>query len=76
LYLFNVLHFRTNNPHFKARHYAVTPLGNRSGLVKWVDGATPLFAIYKRWQQREAMMQPLRVRVFLLLQHVCSIDIS
>eukprot|EP00118_Oscarella_pearsei_P002798 m.11633 g.11633 ORF g.11633 m.11633 type:complete len:3440 (+) comp23529_c0_seq1:72-10391(+) len=41
--------------HFKARHYAVTPLGSRSGLVKWVDGATPLFALYKRWQQREVI---------------------
>ncbi|XP_054706809.1 serine/threonine-protein kinase SMG1-like [Uloborus diversus] len=39
---------------FYARHYSVTPLGPRSGLIQWVDGATPLFGLYKRWQQREA----------------------
>ncbi|XP_030068690.1 serine/threonine-protein kinase SMG1 isoform X3 [Microcaecilia unicolor] len=44
-------------PHFRARHYSVTPLGTRSGLIQWVDGATPLFGIYKRWQQREATLQ-------------------
>ncbi|XP_035470486.2 serine/threonine-protein kinase SMG1 isoform X2 [Scophthalmus maximus] len=44
-------------PHFRARHYSVTPLGTRSGLIQWVDGATPLFGLYKRWQQREAVLQ-------------------
>ncbi|KAM7372511.1 hypothetical protein PAMP_009675 [Pampus punctatissimus] len=44
-------------PHFHARHYSVTPLGTRSGLIQWVDGATPLFGLYKRWQQREAVLQ-------------------
>ncbi|XP_078521376.1 serine/threonine-protein kinase SMG1 [Lissotriton helveticus] len=44
-------------PHFHARHYSVTPLGTRSGLIQWVDGATPLFGLYKRWQQREAALQ-------------------
>ncbi|XP_035229827.1 serine/threonine-protein kinase SMG1-like, partial [Stegodyphus dumicola] len=39
---------------YYARHYSVTPLGPRSGLIQWVDGATPLFGLYKRWQQREA----------------------
>ena len=42
---------------YRARHYSVTPLGARSGLIQWVDGATPLFSLYKRWQQREALMQ-------------------
>lgn len=37
-----------------ARHYSVIPLGPRSGLISWVDGTTPIFALYKRWQQREA----------------------
>ena len=35
----------------------MTPLGARSGLIEWVDGATPLFSLYKRWQQREALAQ-------------------
>ena len=42
---------------YQARHYSVTPLGARSGLIQWVDGATPLFSLYKRWQQREALAQ-------------------
>ena len=45
---------------YHARHYSVTPLGARSGLIQWVDGATPLFSLYKRWQQREAMAQQMR----------------
>lgn len=39
---------------YRARHYPVIPLGPRSGLISWVDGTTPVFALYKRWQQREA----------------------
>jgi len=39
---------------FQARNYAVTPLGPRSGLIQWVTNATPLFTLYKKWQQRQA----------------------
>lgn len=41
---------------YRARHYSVIPLGPRSGLIQWVDGVTPLFTLYKRWQQRESAM--------------------
>ncbi|KZC05708.1 Serine/threonine-protein kinase SMG1 [Dufourea novaeangliae] len=41
---------------YRARHYSVIPLGPRSGLIQWVDGVTPLFVLYKRWQQRENSM--------------------
>ena len=53
-------HCRHGKPVYHARDYAVTPLGARSGLIQWVDSSTPLFGLYKRWQQREAiaMMQP------------------
>lgn len=51
-------------PHFHARHYSVTPLGTRSGLIQWVDGATPLFGLYKRWQQREVVLQAQKVTFF------------
>ena len=51
-------------PRFHARHYSVTPLGTRSGLIQWVDGATPLFGLYKRWQQREAVLQAQKVCSF------------
>lgn len=43
----------SSNNLYRARHYSVIPLGPRSGLISWVDGTTPLFALYKRWQQRE-----------------------
>ena len=36
-----------------ARHYAVVPLGTRSGLIQWVDNTMPLFALYKQWLRRE-----------------------
>lgn len=42
---------------YRARNYSVTPLGLRSGLIQWVDGCVPLFALYKRWQVREAAAQ-------------------
>ncbi|GBP69513.1 hypothetical protein EVAR_88413_1 [Eumeta japonica] len=42
------------NQTYRARHYSVIPLGPRSGLISWVDNVTPLFALYKRWQNREA----------------------
>ncbi|XP_048245963.1 serine/threonine-protein kinase SMG1-like isoform X1 [Haliotis rufescens] len=46
---------------YRARHYSVTPLGPRSGLIQWVEGATPLFGLYKKWQQREAIAQTLKI---------------
>ncbi|KAH3864467.1 hypothetical protein DPMN_027485, partial [Dreissena polymorpha] len=45
---------------YRARHYSVTPLGPRSGLIQWVDGVTAMFALYKRWQQREALIQMMK----------------
>lgn len=47
-------------PSFEARHYSVTPLGARSGLIQWVNGATPLFHIYRKWQLRQASLHSLR----------------
>lgn len=59
------------SPRFHARHYSVTPLGTRSGLIQWVDGATPLFGLYKRWQQREAVVQAQKVRVKISISEKC-----
>ncbi|CAH8470311.1 unnamed protein product [Dicrocoelium dendriticum] len=39
-----------------ARTYAVTPLGVRAGLLQMVQGATPLFSLYKRWQMRASKL--------------------
>ncbi|KAK3262216.1 Serine/threonine-protein kinase smg1, partial [Cymbomonas tetramitiformis] len=35
-----------------ARHYSVTPLGGRAGLIRWVEHTSPLFRLYKAWQER------------------------
>ena len=59
--------FRGVGQELHARHYSVTPLGARSGLIQWVDGATPLFSLYKRWQQREILGQQLRQQQVRLL---------
>lgn len=40
---------------YRAKHYSVIPLGPRSGLISWVDGMTPIFMLYKKWQQRDAL---------------------
>ncbi|TDG41569.1 hypothetical protein AWZ03_012007 [Drosophila navojoa] len=46
---------KNDTPHscYRAHHYSVIPLGPQSGLISWVDGVTPLFALYKKWQQRQ-----------------------
>ena len=54
LSLANVLLEDSSKCRYKARHYGVIPLGPRSGLIQWVEGVTPLFALYKRWLQRQA----------------------
>eukprot|EP00898_Chlorokybus_atmophyticus_P001833 jgi/Chlat1/2650/Chrsp178S02490 len=35
-----------------ARHYAVTPVSGRAGLIQWVENTTPLYEVYKAWQIR------------------------
>jgi hypothetical protein len=45
----------------RARHYAVIPLGESSGLIKWVDDAIPLYTTYKNWCQmnKKAVKRPV-----------------
>uniref|UniRef100_A0AAG5DR97 non-specific serine/threonine protein kinase n=1 Tax=Anopheles atroparvus TaxID=41427 RepID=A0AAG5DR97_ANOAO len=44
-----------NVTHYRAEHYSVIPLGPRSGLITWVDSTVPIFSLYKKWQQRQAL---------------------
>ncbi|CAD6186262.1 unnamed protein product [Caenorhabditis auriculariae] len=44
-------------PEYTAHNYEVIPLGPRSGLIQWVEGATPLFHIYRRWQFRQKSLK-------------------
>uniref|UniRef100_A0A8W7PD05 non-specific serine/threonine protein kinase n=1 Tax=Anopheles coluzzii TaxID=1518534 RepID=A0A8W7PD05_ANOCL len=46
-----------NVTHYRAEHYSVIPLGPRSGLITWVDHTVPIFSLYKKWQQREALQK-------------------
>ena len=56
-----------------AKDYAVIPLGARSGLIQWVDNITPLFGIYKRWQQREAYAKALeQVRIYYYMYNISA----
>ncbi|KXZ49313.1 PI3kinase-like protein [Gonium pectorale] len=46
------------------RHYSVTPLGPRAGLIQWVPATTSLFAVFRSWQvatlERHAAMVAAR----------------
>ncbi|VDN02445.1 unnamed protein product [Thelazia callipaeda] len=44
----------TDWPAYTAEIYSVTPLGSRSGLIEWVEGATPIFQVFRKWQYRNA----------------------
>ena len=48
-------------PGLRARHYAVIPLGARSGLIQWVDNVTPLFSVYRAWEQESHTRSKYRV---------------
>lgn len=53
--------------HYRAQHYSVIPLGPSSGLISWVDGVTPMFSLYKKWQQREAA-NPKKDKPFVVMR--------
>jgi len=51
----------SNERQLRARHYAVLPLGDHSGLIQWVEHAQPVFALYKAWLKRQQQV-PTSVR--------------
>ena len=61
--------YRHQTQLYIAKDYAVIPLGARSGLIQWVDNITPLFGIYKRWQQREAYAKALEQVRLIQIQY-------
>jgi hypothetical protein len=40
------------------RQYSITPLGNRVGLVQWVQNSVPLYSLFKQWQTRSVEVNP------------------
>ena len=55
--MFEKINSKAEPPAYRALNYTVTPLGPRSGLISWIEGSTPLFTLYKKWQQRETLYQ-------------------
>ncbi|KAI8926183.1 hypothetical protein BC831DRAFT_426088, partial [Entophlyctis helioformis] len=44
---------QTHTRNLHARCFAVVPLGDNYGMIQWIDGASGLFSVYRKWQQRE-----------------------
>lgn len=45
----------SNMRHLSARHYAVVPLSDSSGMIQWVENTVSMFTIIAKWQNRELM---------------------
>ncbi|KAG0025245.1 Serine/threonine-protein kinase smg1 [Podila clonocystis] len=43
----------SNSRHLSARHYAVVPLSDSSGMIQWVESTVSLYTIIAKWQHRE-----------------------
>lgn len=39
------------------RHYSVTPIGPKAGLIQWVPGLQSIYSCYKAWLQRQYALQ-------------------
>lgn len=39
------------------RHYSVTPISGRAGLIQWIDNLTSMYSVFKAWQQRTQAAQ-------------------
>jgi hypothetical protein len=44
----------------RARHYDVIPLSDRSGLIRWVDGSTPILSLHREWFMKTKGSVPYR----------------
>ncbi|KAG0298308.1 Serine/threonine-protein kinase smg1 [Linnemannia gamsii] len=45
----------SSSRHLSARHYAVVPLSDNSGMIQWVESTVSIFTIIAKWQHREQM---------------------
>ncbi|KAJ1553466.1 Serine/threonine-protein kinase smg1, partial [Nowakowskiella sp. JEL0078] len=43
----------TSSRRLRALNYAVIPFGDNFGMIQWVDNMLELFALFKKWQQRD-----------------------
>lgn len=37
------------------RHYSVTPINGRAGLIQWIEDLTSMYSVYKAWQERSVV---------------------
>ncbi|CAO3569235.1 unnamed protein product [Mortierella alpina] len=49
----------SNSRQLTARHYAVVPLSDNSGMIQWVENTVSIFTIIAKWQHRELMCSRL-----------------
>ncbi|KAG0055166.1 Serine/threonine-protein kinase smg1 [Gryganskiella cystojenkinii] len=45
----------SNSRQLSARHYAVVPLSDNSGMIQWVENTVSIFTVVAKWQHRELM---------------------
>jgi len=55
-------HDETASRSLRARHYAVTPLSRKSGLIQWIDGVVSLFKISESRFLRQSVMAEKKKR--------------
>ncbi|CAM6124730.1 unnamed protein product [Calypogeia fissa] len=50
-------HGTTRRRGLAVRHYSVTPISGRAGLIQWLNNLTSMYSVYKGWQQRVQAVQ-------------------
>ncbi|KAG8368298.1 hypothetical protein BUALT_Bualt15G0031000 [Buddleja alternifolia] len=47
----------TRSQSLSIRHYSVTPISGRAGLIQWVDNVISIYSVFKSWQNRVQLQQ-------------------
>lgn len=48
-------HGETRRRALTVRHYSVTPISGRAGLIQWIEDLTSMYSVYKAWQERSVV---------------------
>ncbi|KAK0425405.1 hypothetical protein QR680_009184 [Steinernema hermaphroditum] len=49
-------------PAYNTTNYSVTPLGQRSGLIQWVEGGTPIYQMYRKHKNRQVAWNRMQTK--------------
>jgi hypothetical protein len=52
-----------NSRHLSSRHYAVVPVGDKIGLIQWVNNITSIFSLYRHWQQMDLQTKQVAMTI-------------